>query len=327
MFDARSILDALVAGSSEQTRNVRESGGLKDIMGDLLGQLQKGGEAGQQSQFERDDRSGGYGGSDRYEDDRGQQQEQAAPRNPLEDLFGRLGGGPDRYEERAEQQYDDRSSRQEQPGFGDMFDRIKDLVTENKTAAGAIVGGLGGLLLGTKTGRSIAGRAARLGGLALIGTLAYKAYKNYDQGVSSSNDDRFEMPEMPPGGSGFEAEAMTNDDATLFIRTMVAAAASDGQIDREEQQTILGNLEQAGMEGEAMEFLANEFNNPASVDDIVASVRSKEQATKVYTAARIAIEPDTRDEQQFLSYLSERLELDSHLAAYIDASATGIKVR
>ena len=343
MFDARSILDAIVAGSSEQTRNAREGGGIGDIMKDILGQMNKAGgaggagQSGQSRQFER---------SDPYDDYQRQPRDAQTQRNPLEDLFGQLGKAINptgqQQTQRSEPQYDSRSERQSreqyapqsggQPDYGDLLDRVKDLVGKNKTAAGAIVGGLGGLLLGTRAGRSLTGRAVRLGGLALIGSLAYKAYKNYQQGASSetggqADDERFGIPELPPQGSGFEEDAMNNDDATLFIRTMVAAAAADGQIDRDEQRKILGNLQEAGMEDEAMEFLANEFNNPARIEDIITDVRTSEQAAKVYAAARIAIEPDTREEQRFLSYLAEQLNIDQQLAAHIDASASGVKVR
>ena len=323
-FDARSILDAMIAGSSEQTRSARESGGLGDIMGDILGQLKGGGNSSQSGRFER---TAPYKESQYY--DERQSPEQARPRNPLDDLFGQI---TERRQSEQPQQpdYDDRTVPSQGNGYGDLLGRVKDLVGNNQTAAGAIIGGLGGLLLGTRTGRSVLGRAARLGGLALIGTLAYKAFKKHQQGSSyeaDGQDDRFGVPEMPPSGSGFEENSMTNDDAALFIRTMVSAAAADGQIDSEEQQKILGNLEEAGMEEGAMEFLAGEFNNPASIEDIVAGVRTREQATKVYTAARIAIEPDTREEQQFLSYLSEQLDLDTTLAAYIDGQASAIKVR
>ncbi len=135
------------------------------------------------------------------------------------------------------------------------------------------------------------------------------------------------MPELPPTNSGFEEVAMTDNDAELFIRTMVSAAAADGQIDRSEQQKILGNLEQSGLAGDAMEFLAKEFNNPANIEDIIDSVQGEEQAAKVYAAARIAIEPDTQDEQKYLSYLAQELQLPRELAAHIDATASGIKVR
>ena len=345
MFDARSILDAIIAGSSEQTRNARESGGLNDIMGDLLSQLQKVGGADTAAPAGRLEREGGF----RAEQRKGEAESTGRSRNPLDDLFGQLGGtsgqprsrganqgrdpggDPDAGHGRHQRYEDGPASGRGEPGYGDLLDRVKDLVANNKTAAGAIVGGLGGLLLGTRTGRSLAGRAVRLGGLALIGTLAYRAYRNYQKGapVPADRPDRenFDMPQLPPEGSGFEADGMSNDDAALFIRTMVAAAAADGRIDQDEQRRILGNLEQAGLQDEAMEFLAGEFNNPAGIEDIVNAVNSPEQAAKVYAAARIAIEPDTREEQEFLSQLSQRLDLDSALAAHIDATAAAIKVR
>ncbi len=45
-----------------------------------------------------------------------------------------------------------------------------------------MAGGLAGLALGTKTGRLHRDKAAMLGGLALVGGLAYKALQNYKQG-------------------------------------------------------------------------------------------------------------------------------------------------
>lgn len=323
MFDARSILDAIISGSSEQTRNVRESGGLNDIMSDILGQMQQPGSVEPRASNEP------QASSDR--------QRQAAPRNPLDDLFGQLGGGSSSFEPQAQAEAPERSGGQAQSrsaapmGYDDMLEQFKDLVSNNKAAAGAIVGGLGGLLLGTRTGRSLTTKAVKVGGLALIGTLAYKAYQDYQNNSSQSSGDprseRQELPELPPGGSGFEAEAMSDDDAVLFIRTMAAAAMADGGVDHKEQRKILGNLEQAGLEEQAMSFLANEFNHPASVHDIIGSVRTREQAVKVYTAARIAIEPDTRAEQEFLAVLAQRLDLDRRLVAHIDATASGIKVK
>ncbi len=41
---------------------------------------------------------------------------------------------------------------------------------------GALAGGLAALLLGSKTGRKIGGEALKMGGMAAVGALAYKAY-------------------------------------------------------------------------------------------------------------------------------------------------------
>lgn len=201
----------------------------------------------------------------------------------------------------------------------DLMNQLKDLIARNQLGTGAALGGLGAVVLGTQTGRSAAAAAAKLGALALIGGLAYKAYQNYAQGRPVIGG-HF-APEAAPGGSGFEPAAVTNETATLYIRAMIGAAAADGRIDGAEQQKILGSLKQAGVDSAAEEFLAQELNNPATPADLVAAVQSPEQAVQVYTAARIAIEPDTRGEQNFLAELAAGLGIDDKLASHVDGAA------
>jgi uncharacterized membrane protein YebE (DUF533 family) len=175
------------------------------------------------------------------------------------------------------------------------------------------------LILGTQTGRSAAAAAAKIGALALIGGLAYKAYQNYSEGRPMIGGNF--MPEEAPRGSGFEPGAVTNQTATLYIRAMIGAAAADGRIDGAEQQKILGSLKQVGADAEAEEFLAQELNNPATPRELISQVRTPEEAVQVYTAARIAIEPDTQGEQAFLAELASGLGIDRQLAAHVDAAA------
>ena len=52
------------------------------------------------------------------------------------------------------------------------------LAKDNPLAAGALVA----VLLGTGTGRKVTGSALKLGGLAAVAGLAYKAYQNYQTG-------------------------------------------------------------------------------------------------------------------------------------------------
>lgn len=205
----------------------------------------------------------------------------------------------------------------------ELMSALKDLIANNKLGAGAALGGLGALILGTQTGRTAAVAAAKLGAIALIGGLAYKAYQNYQQGGEADQAAQGDI-QAAPSGSGFEADAVSNDDAILMIRTMIAAAAADGRIDATEQERILGSLKQGNGELEpgAEEFLARELNAPASASDIANAVNSKEQAAKVYSAARIAVDPDTRGEQSFLYELAQRLNIDKDLARHINAAAS-----
>jgi uncharacterized membrane protein YebE (DUF533 family) len=205
----------------------------------------------------------------------------------------------------------------------ELLQKVRDLIANNQLAAGAALGGLGAILLGTGAGRSLASSAVKLGGLALIGGLAYRAYQNYQQGqpVLTGRQAPQQALLAAPTGSGFEPAAVTNENATLIIRAMIAAAAADGRIDAREQQGIIGGLEQAGIGSGAREFLLQEASNPATVDELADAVTSPQEALQVYTAARIAVDPDQEAEHEFLAALADRLGIDPALAAQVDAAA------
>ncbi len=202
----------------------------------------------------------------------------------------------------------------------DIVNQIKDWVAKNQMGAGAAAGGLGAVVLGTKAGRALAGKAVKLGSLALIGGLAYKALQNYQAGRPLISGEDASLAEAPRG-SGYETAAVTHDSALLYIRAMISAAAADGRIDAGEQQKIFGSLKQAGMEAGAEAFVRNELQNPASIEDLVAGVKTEQEAVQLYTAARVAIDPQEAENQAFLGNLATALGMDAQLAGHIDAAA------
>lgn len=274
---------------------------------------------------------------------------------------------------------------------GDLAQKAKDVMANNPGLAEAAMIGLAGLLVGTRRSRGIQPSFAQLGGLALVGGLAYKAYENFragkplidlggagggqagqqgGQGASSgssggagagSDQQRsssggaasagggsagsatgsaqaagssgtgqsggsgsfgdFGMPES----SGFHPVSQTEDDALLYLRAMVAAASADGQIDEAERGRIVKGLTQAGIDPEATRWLEREMANPANVEELSARITSPEKAAQIYTAARLAVDPDTIQEREFLRQLAESLDLDQTLKAQIDSSAAAIK--
>ena len=172
----------------------------------------------------------------------------------------------------------------------DLFSQLKDLINNNRAAAGAAAGGVGAVVLGTQAGRSLAGSALKIGALALIGGLAYKAVQNYQQGKPLIGPDQNLGLTEAPRGSGFESGAVTQDSALLYIRGMIAAAAADGRIDASEHQKIIGGLTQAGAGAEAEQFLTNELKHPASATELASAVSSDQEAVQLFTAARIAVD-------------------------------------
>lgn len=294
MFNAKSLLDALISAGSQASSQAGQQGGLGGMLGGLAGQVQ---------------RSGGLGGLagqilTQATQGLGDAARQTGVQQGAGDALGRVTGGrtPDQ-----------------------LIEQAKGVFTSNPALATAVLGGLGALVFGTSTGRSVAGSAAKLGGLALIGGLAYKAYQNYQAGKPLLNAAQQEV--LPaPAGTGFEPQAATEATALVFIRAMIAAAAADGHIDTEEQSAILGGLKEAGLEQEAQEWLAKEMAKPASIDALVEAAESPELAAQIYTAARIAINPDNAAEKDFLAGLAGSLGLDAELVANIDAAASAAKV-
>jgi uncharacterized membrane protein YebE (DUF533 family) len=299
MFNAKSLLDALIsAGSQAGAKGGSASqGGLGGMLGGLADQVQKaggvGGLAGMAGQI-LGQATQGVGDAAR----------QTGVQQKAGDALNQATGG--------------RSPQ-------DILNQARQMFNTNPAMATAVLGGLGALVFGTSAGRSVVGSAARMGGLALIGGLAYKAYQNHQAGKPLLDLQTQEV--LPaPQGSGFEPEAASEATALLLVRAMITAASSDGAIDEEERSAILGGLREAGFDSEANEWLANEMANPASIDDLVAAASSPEIAAQVYTAARIAINPDTAAEKDFLAGLAGALGIDAELAGNIDAAASAAKV-
>ena len=204
-----------------------------------------------------------------------------------------------------------------------LLEQAKDILAENKLAAGVALGSLGALLLGTKNGRKVSKNAAEIGGVALIGGLAYKALENFRRGKSLLSDR--DEPEAAPADSDFASKKLTDDQALLLVRSMIAAAAADSQIDEAERMRITLGLREAGLDSAAADFLESEFKNPVSVDVLAAGADTPELASQVYTAARLTIEPDTVAEQSFLTQLGEALSLEASMVEHLDAVAASAK--
>ena len=363
MFDAKSILESIIAGAAARPSQTSggssaASGGLGDIMGQLARAAQ-GGAGGAAT-------SGGLGG---LGDILGKMMPQAgaspgvshadgaaAPgggQGGLADILGRLqaqaagaglggaggGGLMDILTKVLGQATDGAREGAGRIGaatgandaltkaFGgmspnDIMDKLKDVIAQNQLGAGAAAGGLGAVVLGTHAGRTVAMSAAKIGALALIGGLAYKAYQNYANGQPIINSAHM-LEEAAPAGSGFEAAAVTNASAQLYIKAMIAAAAADGRVDDREYATILGDLKGSGAQGDAAKaFMAEQMKSPATVDELSQACETDEQRVQVYTAARLAVTPDGGAEDAFLADLAEKLGIDAKLAAHIDAAAS-----
>jgi uncharacterized membrane protein YebE (DUF533 family) len=216
------------------------------------------------------------------------------------------------------------------PGAGgtvkDRASQVGQLAKDNPLATGAIAA----VLMGTSTGRQLASSTLKLGGLAAIAGLGYQAYKKWQaqsQGAATETLDGAPAAVLPPSGSGFALDDATHntDFVVGLVRAMIGAARADGSIDESERQAILGRVKSAGLGSDAEIFLQTELSKPVDLDQIIHTAKTESQRIELFTASRIAIDPDTRAERGYLDLLAGRLGLADELIDQIEATVANAK--
>ena len=189
-------------------------------------------------------------------------------------------------------------------------------IVQGLSSSGAVSGFAGGLagsaLVGAisgKQGKKMAKGALKVGALAAVGGLAYKAYQGYRQnqapaavpanGQASKEpardshvwqnipEQRFEAVTHNPEGNG----------SMLLLRAMIAAAASDGHLDSEEQDRVFWEAGKLDLSHQEKAMLFDELRNPLSLQQVVAQVTNPEMAIEVYAASLVAIDEQRAEGQ------------------------------
>lgn len=210
---------------------------------------------------------------------------------------------------------------------------LSGMATKN-FAAGLLTGGVATSLLGG--GKNTVETAAKVGGLALLGTLAYKAYGNYQQQKASGGNASV-LDAVKTSATGMANQA-GNLVSTLFtgnavaqdsvqtpganpelplaiIRAMIAAAKADGHMDATETQKIMGQLESAGIGQQEKALLLQEMANTQDVQVIAAAAQTPEESAQIYLAALLVCDSQCVREQSYLQSLATALKLEPAFTA------------
>lgn len=199
---------------------------------------------------------------------------------------------------------------------------------------GGIAGGLAALLLTNKKARKIGGKALAYGGMAAVGGLAYKAWRDHKaaqeappQAAPSSQaarpiENSASLPPhhiaSPPSGSIFDLAAaqasQSGEDMRLvLVRAMISAAKADGHIDAEERQRIEAQIVAHNLGQEEQKFLVDQLNAPSDPISIARLSGGMEQAAEIYAASALAVDVDTPEERRYLDRLGDALHLPDDL--------------
>ena len=212
------------------------------------------------------------------------------------------------------------SSRTKGQDFGETLNSLSSGIPGG-LAGGAAAGGIMALLIGNKSARKFAKKAAGYGGAALLGGLAYRAYQQWQNNnaeleSSTGPTDQASSPEQafiaPP-------EKLEPAFELTLIKAMIAAAKADGHIDDEEQQRIFQAVEKMDLSTELKGRVFDYLQRQISAEELAREAATLEQKSELYLASCMAIEPDTPSERAHLDALASALLLPQGFAQQLEA--------
>lgn len=200
--------------------------------------------------------------------------------------------------------------------------------------AGALAAGAIALLFGSKGTRKFVGKAAKLGGTAAIGGLAYKAYTDWqaqqsqtpptstpqqlnNQTAQSSSLDLNQFDVGTPINDLAEQAAAKRSEA--LMQAMITAARADGHVDDEEMNMITQQINNLGLEQDVTRFLLAEMSKPVDVNRIAALADTPETAAELYIASAMVVDMDDAEERVYLDKLALALGLDASLVMQLES--------
>jgi len=181
--------------------------------------------------------------------------------------------------------------------------------------AGAVGGGLIGLLMGSKKTRKMGKKVAGIGGAAALGALAFKVYSDW-QGNQANNESPSTQPEQAP--------QLTEDQhSTLILKAMIAAAKADGHVDAEEQEKIQQAVANMGATEQVNQLVTEELNKPLDPGELAHNATSPEQAAEIYLASLLVADEQNFMEKAYLKELASQLGLADDLVAQLEQQVKG----
>lgn len=152
----------------------------------------------------------------------------------------------------------------------------------------------------------------KYGGIAVIGMLAFNAFRKWQQqsgqgaGITTSGF----HPASAPGGAAAFSQVLAN--------AMAAAAQSDGKLDQDEVNRVAAGLQKFGAGNLDQAALVQFLSTPVDPQSVVNAATTPEAALQIYAASVMAVRPDSQAEIQYLANLAQALGIDPQLKAQVE---------
>ncbi|MDF9399018.1 tellurite resistance TerB family protein [Vibrio sp. 1180_3] len=171
--------------------------------------------------------------------------------------------------------------------------------------AGAVGGGLIGLLMGSKKTKKIGKKVLGIGGAAALGALAYKAYNDWQAKQATTQPQATFDPD-------------DSNHSVLILKAMIAAAKADGHVDEQEMSKIEQAIVEMGADAQLQQLVKNELHKPLDPAAIAQLATTPEQASELYLASLLIADEQNFMEKAYLNELAKQLRLADDLVLALE---------
>ncbi|MEC9306303.1 MAG: tellurite resistance TerB family protein [Pseudomonadota bacterium] len=177
-------------------------------------------------------------------------------------------------------------------------------------------GGALGMLVGSKRGRSMGGKALKYGAIAGVGVLAWKAWQSSQEkkGAATQSSSEGERVEVLSG------EVQERRSLEL-LQAMIMAARADGHIDEQEQALITDQIDALGADEEMHRWVEQQLKAPLDAQALAREADSPQAAREMYLISVAVIDGQNPMERAWLDQLASALNLTPEMAAELERQA------
>ena len=186
---------------------------------------------------------------------------------------------------------------------------------------GIAAGGVLGLLLGTKRGRSIGGSARTYGSFAAPGVVAFRAYSQWQAQQTA--------PVVSSGFTDIAARTVNllpapevETHSRAMFKALIAAAKSDGHLDERERGLIDAEMVRLQADASERTWLAAELQRPLDPAEVARAATTPELAAEMYLASLLVIDDTSFMERAYLDEFARQLKLPTALKAELEMQAS-----
>ncbi len=177
-------------------------------------------------------------------------------------------------------------------------------------------GGAMGMLVGSKRGRSMGGKALKYGAIAGVGMLAWKAWQSSQEkkGAATQSSSEGERVEVLSG------EVQERRSLEL-LQAMIMAARADGHIDEQEQALITDQIDALGADEEMHRWVEQQLKAPLDAQALAREADFPQAAREMYLISVAVIDGQNPMERAWLDQLASALNLTPEMAAELERQA------